>query len=76
MPFLKNLIMSWIDEILDMEKVLRETALQPVSEADLSLGSFPESEKFCLHPVCHGQGEEFYPTVILKHFSYLSTLKI
>lgn len=59
-----------------MDMVLREIALQPVSESDLSLGSFPESEVFCLHPVCHGQGEEFYPTVILKHFFYLSTLKI
>lgn len=66
--------MFWISEVLDMDKVLREIALQP--ESDLSSGSFPESEVFCLHPVCHGQGEEFYPTVILKHFSYLSTLKI
>lgn len=57
-----------------MDRVLREIALQ--LESDLSSGSFPESEVFCLHPVCHGQGEEFYPTVILKHFSYLSTLKI
>lgn len=59
-----------------MDMVLRETALQPVSEPDLSLGSFPESEVSCLHSVCHGQGREFYPTVTLKHFSYLSTLKI
>lgn len=66
--------MFWISEVLDMDRVLREIALQ--LESDLSSGSFPESEVFCLHPVCHGQGEEFYPTVILKHFSYLSTLKI
>lgn len=71
-----TLIMSWIGEVLDMDKVLRETALQLVSESDLSLGGFPENEMFCLHPVCYGQGEEFYPTVILKHFFYLSTLKI
>lgn len=68
--------MSWTSEVLDMDMVLREIDLQPASESDLSLGSFAESEVICLHPVCHGQGEEFYPTQILKHFSYLSTLKI
>lgn len=34
--------MSWISEVLDMGMILREIALQPVSESDLSLGSFPE----------------------------------